>query len=166
MFIDLDNFKVLNDTLGHYFGDLLLTQVAQRLKSCIREGDTVARLGGDEFVVILEMLSEDTKEAASQTETIGKKILGFLRKPYQLNSREYRSSASIGATLFDGHQQAIEELLKQAEIAMYQAKKTGRNTLRFFDPQMQATITARANLEEEPRQLQRAFALPGGLNPD
>jgi len=152
LFIDLDNFKVLNDTLGHYFGDLLLTQVAQRLKSCIREGDTVARLGGDEFVVILEMLGEDTTEAASQTETIGEKILDSLSKPYRLNSHEYRSSTSIGATLFNGQLSSpMEELMKQADIAMYQAKKAGRNTLRFFDPKMQASISARALLEEELR---------------
>jgi diguanylate cyclase (GGDEF)-like protein/PAS domain S-box-containing protein len=151
LLIDLDNFKTINDLLGHDVGDLLLQQVAQRLQSCIREGDTVARLGGDEFVVILEDLTEQPFEAAAQTEIIGEKLLATLNRPYQLAGREYRSTSSTGATLFSGHQQAIEELLKQADIAMYQAKKGGRNTLRFFDQQMQASITARVSLESELR---------------
>jgi diguanylate cyclase (GGDEF)-like protein/PAS domain S-box-containing protein len=151
LIIDLDNFKTLNDTLGHYIGDLLLQQVAQRLESCVREGDTVARLGGDEFVVILEDLSEKNLVAAAQTEDVGDKILDLLTQPYQLASHEYRSTPSIGAALFNGHQQSIDELLKQADIAMYQAKKAGRNTLRFFDPQMQETINARVALERELR---------------
>lgn len=151
LFIDLDNFKTLNDTLSHGIGDLLLQQVAQRLESCVREGDTVARLGGDEFVVMLEDLSEKDLEAAAQTEAVGEKILATLNQPYQLGKHEYLNSPSIGATLFNDHQQSIEELLKQADIAMYQAKKAGRNALRFFDPQMQETINARANLESELR---------------
>ena len=149
LFIDLDNFKTLNDTLGHLTGDLLLQQVAERLISCVREGDTVSRLGGDEFVVMLEDLSEHAVEAAAQTEGIGEKILDNLSKPYQLESNEYHCTTSIGATLLSGHHQAIEELLKQADIAMYQAKKAGRNTLRFFDPQMQETINIRAALEND-----------------
>jgi diguanylate cyclase (GGDEF)-like protein/PAS domain S-box-containing protein len=135
LFIDLDYFKTLNDTLGHDIGDLLLQQVAQRLESCIREGDTVARLGGDELVVVLENLGENAHESAAQTEAVGEKILATLNQPYQLAEHEYCSTASIGATLFNGHQQAIEELLKQADTAMYQAKNGGRNTLRFFDQQ-------------------------------
>jgi diguanylate cyclase (GGDEF)-like protein/PAS domain S-box-containing protein len=149
LFIDLDHFKTINDTLGHNIGDLLLQQVAQRLESCLRQGDTVARLGGDEFVVMLEDLSENDLEAAAQTEDIGDKILATLNQPYQLNQHESRSTPSIGATLFGGHDQAIEELLKQADIAMYQAKKAGRNTLRFFDPKMQDTLNVRATLEHE-----------------
>jgi diguanylate cyclase (GGDEF)-like protein/PAS domain S-box-containing protein len=149
LFIDLDNFKTLNDTLGHDIGDILLQQVAQRLESCIREGDTVARLGGDEFVVMLEDLSEKELEAAAQTKAVGEKILVSLNQPYMLDTHEYRNSPSIGATLFSDHQQSIDELLKQADIAMYQAKKDGRNTLRFFDPQMQETINARVVLESE-----------------
>ena len=149
LLIDLDNFKDINDTLGHDIGDSLLQQTAQRLKSCVREGDTVARLGGDEFVVVLENLSEQHIEAATQTEAISEKILAALSKPYHLAKYEYQGTASIGATLINGHQQMAEELLKQADIAMFQAKKAGRNTLRFFDPQMQASITGRFSLEGE-----------------
>ena len=149
LFIDLDNFKTLNDTLGHDIGDLLLQQVAQRLKTCVREGDTVARFGGDEFVVILEGLSEHALEAASQTKDVGEKILVTLSHTYQLRKHEYHSTPSIGATLFSGKYDAIDELFKQADIAMYQAKKAGRNNLRFFDPQMQQVINARMLLEKE-----------------
>jgi diguanylate cyclase (GGDEF)-like protein/PAS domain S-box-containing protein len=149
LFIDLDNFKTLNDTLGHEIGDLLLQQVAERLVACVREGDTVARLGGDEFVVMLKDLSDQDLEAAAQTEVIGNKILGALNKPYQLATHEYRNSASIGAALFNEHERDIEELLKQADIAMFQAKKEGRNTLRFFDPQMQDAIISRVKMERE-----------------
>jgi diguanylate cyclase (GGDEF)-like protein/PAS domain S-box-containing protein len=149
LFIDLDNFKNLNDTLGHDIGDMLLQQVAQSLESCIREGDTVARLGGDEFVVMLLDLSEQPIEAAAQTESIGEKILVALSQSYQLHTHTYRCTASIGATLFKDHQQGTEELMKQADIAMYQAKKAGRNTLRFFDRQMQESISARVSLEGE-----------------
>lgn len=151
LFIDLDNFKALNDTLGHDVGDQLLQQAAQRLVSCVREGDSVARLGGDEFVVMLEGLSADALEAAAQTEAIGEKILVILSRPYQLATYECRSTSSLGATLFHGHQQAMEELMKQADIAMYQAKKAGRNILRFFDLEMQNAVTARATLESELR---------------
>ena len=151
LFIDLDNFKTLNDTLGHDIGDMLLQQVAQRLENCVREGDTVARLGGDEFVVMLEELSGHAPEAAAQTENIGEKILVTLNRPYQLAAHICRSTPSIGATLFNGHQQGIDALFKQADIAMYQAKKAGRNTLRFFDPAMQATVTARVTLESDLR---------------
>jgi len=151
LFIDLDNFKTLNDTLGHDKGDLLLQQVAHRLSHCVREGDTVARLGGDEFVVVLEDLSEQSFDAATQAETIGKKIQTELSQPYLLAAQDYHSTPSIGATLFNGHRQSIEELLKQADIAMYQAKNAGRNALRFFDPHMQASITARVTLEADLR---------------
>lgn len=151
LFIDLDHFKTLNDTLGHGVGDLLLNQVAARLRLCVREGDTVARLGGDEFVVMLEDLSENPLEAAAHTETIGEKLLEALNQPYQLEARKYHSTASIGATLFNDLQSNIDELLKQADIAMYQAKTAGRNTLRFFDPKMQEAINARVILESELR---------------
>ncbi len=151
LFIDLDNFNAINDTLGHEIGDLLLQQVALRLGSCIREGDTVARIGGDDFIVVLEELSNDSLEAAAQTEAVGNKILSTLNQPYQLSSHELNSTPSIGATLFNYKRQSIDELMKQADIAMYQAKKEGRNTLRFFDPQMQDALNNRSFLESELR---------------
>ncbi len=149
LFIDLDNFKALNDTQGHDVGDLLLVQVAKRLKACVREGDTVARLGGDEYVVVLEDLDEDPVEAATQAKAVGKKILQALNKPYVLVGHEYRNTPSIGVTLLDDPQQSIEDILKQADIAMYQAKKSGRNTLQFFDPRMQEAINTRVAVEKE-----------------
>ncbi|MBJ7312673.1 putative bifunctional diguanylate cyclase/phosphodiesterase [Rugamonas sp. CCM 8940] len=151
MFLDLDNFKTLNDTLGHNIGDQLLQQVAQRLHDCLRHGDTVARLGGDEFVVLAEGMSDHAIGAAAHTETLGNKVLASLTQPYQLGAHTVRSTPSIGATLFHNHEQAPDELLMQADIAMYQAKKAGRNALRFFDQQMQDAISARAALENELR---------------
>ncbi|MFA6972431.1 MAG: EAL domain-containing protein [Gallionella sp.] len=151
LFIDLDNFKTLNDTLGHDVGDLLLQQVANRLKTCVREIDTVARIGGDEFVVMLEGLNEQSLEAGAHTQAVGKKILAALSWPYQLAAHEFHSSVSIGIALFSNDGRSQEEPLKQADIAMYQAKKAGRNMLRFFDQQMQDAINARATLESELR---------------
>lgn len=151
LFLDLDNFKALNDTLGHDMGDMLLQQAAGRIAAVVREGDTVARQGGDEFIIVLDSLSENPFEAAVQTEIIGAKLLAVLGQPYLLAAREYRCTASIGATLFKGHQTQVDDLCKQADIAMYQAKKVGRNALRFFDPEMQASISARAKLEYELR---------------
>jgi len=148
-FIDLDNFKNLNDTLGHDTGDVLLQQVAQRLTVCIREGDTVARLGGDEFVVMLLDLSEHPLEAAEQAKVICEEILVALSQTYRLEKNIFRCTASIGITLFKGNKQSPDELMKQADIAMYQAKKAGRNTLQFFDNQMQENITSRVSLEGE-----------------
>ena len=161
LFIDLDNFKTLNDTMGHDVGDLLLQQVATRLESCVREGDTVARLGGDEFVVMLENLNKNLICAAEQTELVGNKILETLNLTYQLATHEYRNTASIGATLFNDNRQAIDELLKQADIAMYQSKQAGRNSLHFFDPTMQQSINVRAMLERELHKAveQQQFAL-------
>jgi diguanylate cyclase (GGDEF)-like protein/PAS domain S-box-containing protein len=116
LFIDMDNFKTLNDSLGHDMGDLLLQQVARRLELCVREGDTVARSGGDEFIVMLEDLSEQVLEAGTQTENIGNKILATLNSPYQLAMHYYHCSPSIGAILFNDHEQSVDELLKQADI--------------------------------------------------
>ncbi|HEY0061911.1 MAG TPA: EAL domain-containing protein [Telluria sp.] len=152
LFIDLDNFKTLNDTLGHDMGDLLLLQAGQRLVRCIREGDTVARLGGDEFVVMLEGLAHELAEAATQAETIGRKILAALGAPYELEGRRHQSTSSIGITLFEGAQYSIDELMKRADLAMYDAKTAGRNTLRFFDPHMQTVVSARAALEHDLRE--------------
>ncbi|MBL6987486.1 MAG: EAL domain-containing protein [Methylobacter sp.] len=147
MFIDLDNFKTLNDTLGHDKGDLLLQQVANRLKTCVRECDIVARLGGDEFVIMLENLSKKSHEATVQVETVGEKILAVLNQPYQLASHKHYSTPSIGITMFSNHGRSIDELLKQADIAMYQSKAAGRNTLHFFDQSMQTSLIERASLE-------------------
>ncbi len=151
LFLDLDHFKTLNDTLGHDVGDLLLQQAADRLTICLGEEDTIARLGGDEFVVMLEGLSEQVIEAAAQAGAIGKKILATLSQPYQLAAHEYHSTCSIGVPFFSNHDHSQEELLKQADIAMFQAKKVGRNTLRFFDLQMQDVISSRVDLEYELR---------------
>ncbi len=151
LLIDLDNFKSLNDTLGHDIGDMLLLQVADRLVSCVQEGDTVARLGGDEFVVMLENLGEHALESATQVELVCEKILAALEQPYRLAAHDFQCTSSIGITLFHGRNQEIDDLLKQADIAMYQAKRAGRNSLRFFDQQMQETISARTSLEMDLR---------------
>ena len=147
LFIDLDNFKTINDTHGHTLGDLLLKQVSQRLSSCVRFGDTVARLGGDEFVVMLEDLSEHAHEASDQAEIIGNKIISTLNRIYQLGTQQYHNTASIGLTLFVEHRGSLDDLLTRADLAMYQAKAAGRNALCFFDPNMQAEVNARAALE-------------------
>ena len=152
MFIDLDNFKTLNDTLGHDQGDLLLRQVAQRLPECVRSSDTVARLGGDEFVVMLEALSSNVEDAARKVQVIGESILTALNRPYQLTARPYHCTPSIGITLLVDHQLTIDEVLQRADLAMYQAKAAGRNTLRFFEPQMQTLVTARAEMEHQMQQ--------------
>ena len=153
LFVDLDDFKTLNDTLGHDKGDMLLKQIAQRLIACVREGDTVARLSGDEFIVLLEDLSEDAQDAATQAQTVGGKILDALGQPYQLYGHGHHSTASIGVTLFGGTvRESIEEPLKRAELAMYQAKRAGRGTLRFFEPEMRTAVNTRATLEADLRQ--------------
>jgi diguanylate cyclase (GGDEF)-like protein/PAS domain S-box-containing protein len=152
LFVDLDNFKMLNDTHGHDIGDLLLQEVAKRLTACVSKADTVARWGGDEFVVMLDDLSENSAEAAAQSKIIGEKILSAVKRPCMLAGHECRSSPSIGITLFADQRENVGELLKQADIAMYQAKAAGRNTLRFFEPALQAAVKARASLEEDLRQ--------------
>ena len=151
LFIDLDNFKTLNDTLGHDQGDLLLQEVANRLLACVRECDTVARLGGDEFVVMLMGLDACLEEAATHSQKIGMKILDKLNQKYQLTGHEHYCSASIGINLFDGHSLSVNELMKQADIALYQAKSDGRNVLRFFDPAMQSSMLARVELTHDLR---------------
>ena len=151
LFIDLDNFKTLNDTLGHDQGDLLLQEVANRLLACVRECDTVARLGGDEFVVMLMGLDACLEEAATHSQKIGMKILDKMNQKYQLTGHEHYCSASIGINLFDGHSLSVNELMKQADIALYQAKSDGRNTLRFFDPDMQSSMLARVELTHDLR---------------
>ena len=155
MFLDLDHFKLLNDSQGHGVGDVLLEQVAKRLQSCVREGDSVARLGGDEFVVLLEALSAQAHEAATQAELTAKKILDVFRYAYDLRGHLYDSTPSIGIVVFMGDGEGIEELLKRADVAMYQAKSAGRNTARFFDPAMQAAVAMHEALEKD---LRRALA--------
>ena len=133
LFVDLDHFKLVNDKLGHACGDLLLQQVAGRLEACTREGDTVARIGGDEFVVLLEALGEDLAEATVATKKIAKKLFALLDKPYQLNEHVWKSAASVGVALFGGKKLTPDELLKQADVAMYHAKLTEGNAMQFFE---------------------------------
>ncbi|MDD0815667.1 EAL domain-containing protein [Curvibacter sp. HBC28] len=152
LFLDLDNFKDLNDTMGHGTGDQLLIQVGRRLASSVRQVDTVSRFGGDEFVLMLEELSPDWTEATEQAERVAEKVLVSMNQPFELKGLQHYSTPSIGITLFVGDQTPIDELLKRADLAMYQAKAHGRNTLRFFDPQMQAAATARSVLEGDLRQ--------------
>ena len=151
LFLDLDNFKTLNDTKGHEIGDLLLAEVAKRLNACVSAGDTVARLGGDEFVVVLESLSSVPDEAAAQADLVAERIRAQLSLPYQLAGRDYRTTPSIGVVLFRGNQESLDDVMKYADTAMYQAKTAGRNTIRFYDPVMQAAVEARADLEDELR---------------
>jgi diguanylate cyclase (GGDEF)-like protein len=132
LFLDLDNFKTLNDTKGHEFGDLLLIEVARRLLTCVRAEDTVARLGGDEFLVMLEDLNPDYEEAVAQAEAIGEKIRAALSVAYSLPGYSHQCSSSIGISLFKGVDVGVGELLKRGDIAMYQAKSAGRNNVRLF----------------------------------
>lgn len=151
IFIDLDNFKILNDTRGHDVGDKLLSEVASRLQYSVREEDTVARFGGDEFTVLLKSLSPNPEKAATECEDVAGKILANLNQPYTLVGQDFWCSASLGIALFQGKEQSAEELLKRADIAMYQAKAGGRNNLRFFDPAMQAAVNEHALMESELR---------------
>ncbi len=153
LFIDLDNFKTLNDSLGHDMGDLLLKKAAQRISSCVRADDTVARFGGDEFVVLLANLgTQKAKAAALQAEAIGEKILAAFTETFHLDPYEYPCTPSVGVTLFSPEDRNVDELLKRADLAMYDAKTAGRNGLRFFDPVMQTMISARAALETDLRE--------------
>lgn len=151
LLIDLDNFKTLNDTLGHDVGDDLIKQVAQRLQQCVREGDTVARLGGDEFVIVLAGLNADQNKAADAVEIVIEKILESFDESFQLGTVHQRSTASIGVTLFQGDRVNTEELMKQADLAMYRSKDSGRNAWHFFDPVMESTLKDRIALEEDLR---------------
>lgn len=152
MFIDLDNFKALNDTLGHQKGDLLLQQAAKRLRSCLAKGDTVGRLGGDEFVVLLENRPEKPIDPAIAAGVVSARVLDRLGQPYDLPGCVHHSTCSIGVTLFDASPPPVSELLKQADLAMYEAKAAGRNTVRFFDPAMQVLASANAALAADLRQ--------------
>ena len=150
--IDLDNFKTLNDTLGHQTGDLVLQEAARRIAACVRAADTVGRLSGDEFVVMLEDLSKVPEEAAAQAKAVGEKILASIHNPYLIEGRECRSTCSIGITIFGGRRNSTDEILQQADIALHQAKAAGRDTIRFFSRALQAAVNARAAMEEDLRQ--------------
>ncbi len=151
LFINLDNFKYVNDTQGHAVGDLLLIEVAKRLQGCTREGDSAARQGGDEFFVLVENLGTDEQAAAIQANIIGEKILDTLGKDYTINGNNYHSTASIGLTQFCGSVITMEEIIKRANLALHRAKADGRNTMRFFDPALQVAIMARVALEADLR---------------
>lgn len=151
LFIDLDNFKTLNDTRGHDAGDLLLIEAANRLQTCVRDSDTVARLGGDEFVVILEELSNVLEDAIGQADRVSEKIRLRLNEPYQITDFEHHGSGSIGVCLFSGAENTVKDLFKRADTAMYEAKTSGRNAVRFFDPAMQAVLVVRMMLESNLR---------------
>jgi diguanylate cyclase (GGDEF)-like protein/PAS domain S-box-containing protein len=161
LFIDLDNFKLLNDTMGHDVGDMLLRQVAERLRQALRDSDQLARLGGDEFVVVLENLGAGTAEATPHADHVARKILALLGEPYDLPGSPSPRTPSIGITLFDGSAGGIDQLLRQADLAMYRAKADGRNTARFFDPSMQAAAERQAALDKALRDglAQREFVL-------
>lgn len=151
MFIDLDNFKILNDTLGHDKGDQLLKHVAEQITHSVRNHDSVARFGGDEFVVVLERLGINVNEAADEARVIGERILSEIRKPFLIGDHMHHSSGSIGVTLFRGVDQSVDDLMKQADLAMYRAKGDGRNIMRFFDQEMQLLVNARATIESDMR---------------
>jgi len=151
LFVDLDGFKSLNDTLGHHIGDLLLQETGRRIAACVREVDTVARLGGDEFVIILEDLSQIAEIAAAQARTVGGKILGAIDQPFLLEGRECHTTSSMGITVFGNQSESTNEVLQQADIAMYQAKAAGRNAMFFFAPALQASVNERVALERDLR---------------
>ena len=151
LFIDLDNFKALNDTKGHHIGDLLLVEVSKRVESVLRDGDTLGRLGGDEFIVLVEGISDEVEAAALEAEKLALRIKYVINQPYTLLEYEYTCSPSIGVTLFLGNEQDKDSLLKYADIAMYQAKQAGRNAICFYDPLMQEAIQTKITLENELR---------------
>ncbi len=147
LFLDLDRFKNLNDSKGHDVGDRLLIDTAQRLRSCMREGDTVSRLGGDEFVVLLRHIGANAEEARISAHLFAENVITRLSETYKLDNEIYQGTASIGIRLFSGGHISVEEVFKHADLAMYHAKASGRNAIRFFDPKMQANVSARLALE-------------------
>lgn len=152
MLVDLDNFKLVNDALGHDLGDRLLQEFARRFSTSIPEADIIARCGGDEFVIIVDKLSEVAEKAASEIEAIAERVLVLTSQPFVLDDHETLSASSIGITVFGRRSENSEALLRQAEIAMYQAKSAGKNTIRFFAPALQEAVNKRAALEAELRQ--------------
>jgi len=161
LFLDLDNFKDLNDSLGHHRGDLMLIETTRRIKECVRENDTVSRIGGDEFVILLERLGGDAIQAANHAGSVAEKIAQQLALTYKLDGHRYESSVSIGIAQYQGQTTDLEELLKRADLAMYQAKAAGKNKYRFFDPVMQDNVNRRIALEDDLRLaiLNREFEL-------
>lgn len=151
IFLDLDHFKLLNDSQGHLVGGELLIQVANRLLSVLREEDTPARLGGDEFVVLLHATSESLSTVADQSRVVAEKIKDKLNKPFTLNQYQHQISTSIGITLFPDNHKSPEQILQQADTAMYRSKASGRNTISFFHPSMQEAADLRLNLEQDLR---------------
>jgi diguanylate cyclase (GGDEF)-like protein/PAS domain S-box-containing protein len=151
MMIDLDDFKLLNDTLGHDMGDQLLKQIARRLRGCVRRGDTLGRLGGDEFMLVMSGLDGSAQDAVHRAQSVAQKILGALRAEFRLSAGTHRCTASVGIALFANDAVSCDELLKQADLAMYQAKAAGRDSVCFFDPQMEATAKRRSALEKDLR---------------
>ncbi|MCW9048694.1 MAG: EAL domain-containing protein, partial [Gammaproteobacteria bacterium] len=151
LFIDLDNFKNLNDMQGHAAGDLLLQEVAQRLVKAVREKDTISRFGGDEFVLVLQDLGVESSQAIESCRIVADKIIATINLPYTLENRDYRTSSSIGACLFLGEELDSSEILKRADTAMFQAKQAGRNGMKFFDETLQPMIEYRASLESDLR---------------
>jgi diguanylate cyclase (GGDEF)-like protein/PAS domain S-box-containing protein len=151
VFLDLDDFKTINDSAGHAVGDQLLIHVAERLRGVVREWDTVARIGGDEFVLVLKGFAEDPLLAANQIEKVCEKVRDTLNQPYALECTEYTGTPSIGVTLFFDHEITLEELLRQADMAMFRAKEDGKNRIRFFDAEMQERVTDRLDLESDLR---------------
>ena len=153
LFLDLDNFKHLNDSLGHSVGDIFLIEVGQRMKALLREEDTVARLGGDEFVILLKNLDNEKDIAIKQTQNIAEKVIETLIQPVKVQKQEHIITTSIGITLFSGVSETADTLLKQADTAMYRSKEAGRNTFHFFQPSMQVTADSRLALEKDLRQV-------------
>jgi diguanylate cyclase (GGDEF)-like protein len=151
LFIGLDDFKTLNDTLGHDTGDLLLKQVSSRLSDCVRKSDTLARLGGDEFVVVLEGLSDDAELAAAEARASGEKIFEAFFQPYKIGNYEYDSTTSIGIAVFPIFSDTVDDLLTRGDLAIHKAKAQGRSTMCFFDPEMQTTVASRAELQSDLR---------------
>ena len=152
LFLDLDKFKVINDTMGHGYGDKLLVEVAQRLRLCVRDSDNLARIGGDEFMVLIENIGTNAEEAEINIAQVAEKIRSVLAAPYQIEKTMFHSTASIGVCLFNGNDDSVDDLVKRADVAMYKAKDSGRNRVQFFDPQVQQSVETRASLESDLRE--------------
>lgn len=151
LFIDIDHFKLLNDTRGHHIGDQLLVQVAERISSIIRTTDLAARLGGDEFVVVFDNLGDNAEVAAQEAKKRAEELHDLVNLPYPLQQSVFHCTISIGVNLFKGQTRSIDDLLRHADVAMYQAKDSGRNAIRFFDPDMQSHLEKRAAIEADLR---------------